>query len=137
MISFSNTEIAFQCMDKYRLFKALWLFRFMRFGMLVKAFKIIVNATIRIHLPVSWLLKPTIFKHFCGGETLDEASNTINILNKFNVKAILDYSVEGKDTLECYENALTETLATIDFVEHNSNVPFTVFKPSAFGNSSI
>ncbi len=137
MISFDNTEIAFQYIDKYRLLKALWLFRFMRFGKLVKASKILINAAIKIHLPVSLLLKPTVFKHFCGGETLEEAANTINILNKFNVKANLDYSVEGKDTTECYENALTETLATIDFAEHNPDVPFTVFKPSAFGNRMI
>ena len=137
MISFNNTEIAFQHYDKFRLNKAFWLFRFMRYGMLVKVGKIFINTAINLHLPVSWLLKHTIYNHFCGGETLKEASITVNILNKFNVKTILDYSVEGKEMLESYENALTETFATIDFAKDNPDVPFAVFKPSAFGSRLI
>jgi proline dehydrogenase len=109
----------------------------MRYGMLVKVGKIFINTAINLHLPVSWLLKHTIYNHFCGGETLKEASITVNILNKFNVKTILDYSVEGKETLESYENALSETLATIDFAKDNPDVPFAVFKPSAFGSRLI
>jgi proline dehydrogenase len=134
MISFNDTEIAFRYYNKFRLRKAFWLFRFMRYGWLVKTGKILINTAIKLHLPVSWMLKPTIFKHFCGGETLNEAALVINILNNYNVKAILDYSVEGKDTIECYENALTETIATIDFARKNQDVPFAVFKPSAFGS---
>lgn len=137
MVSFSNTEIAFQYCDKFKLIKAYWLFRLMRFGILVKAAKIFINAAVAIHLPVSWLLKPTIFRHFCGGESLNEASSTIKILNKYNVKTILDYSVEGKDTELSYEKALEETIATIDFAAQNPDVPFAVFKPSAFGNRVV
>jgi proline dehydrogenase len=137
MVSFSNTEIAFQYCDKYKLIKAYWLFRLMRYGTLVKAAKFFINTAIKLHIPVSWILKPTIFKHFCGGESLAEASSTIKILNKYHVKTILDYSVEGKDTLECYENSLKETIATIDFAAKNPDVPFAVFKPSAFGSRNI
>ncbi|MHC1706976.1 MAG: proline dehydrogenase family protein [Bacteroidales bacterium] len=56
------------------------------------------------------------------------------MLEKFNVKAILDYSVEGGHNEKQIEETLQETLLTIINAEKDSNVPFAVFKPTAFGN---
>ena len=134
MLSFENTEIAFYGRSNFELRRNYWLFKFMASHTLVYACKHLLNFFLKIHFPVSWILKPTLFKHFCGGETLAEAAKTINILQKRNTKTILDYSVEGKETTESYNNALNEILATVEFASKNKNIPFTVFKPSALGN---
>jgi len=105
----------------------------MSYNKLVRIGKHILNFSVIIHLPISKLLKHTIYRHFCGGESLIEASATINSLRFYNIKAILDYSVEGKENEAGFSNALNETLATIRFAASNPDVPFTVFKPSAFG----
>jgi proline dehydrogenase len=137
MISFRNTEIAFQYYNNNSLLKAYWLFRMMNSRLIVKAGIKIIDLSLKLHLPISWLLKPTIFKHFCGGESLQEASTTLFLLKKYNVKTILDYSVEDKENEEGFTNAFNEILATIEFAEKNSDVPFIVFKPSALASRTI
>ena len=138
MISFENSEVAFHHFSYSDLHKTYRLFKLMSSSVLVKVGKLLLNAAILIKLPISWMLKPTIFKQFCGGETLDEASKTIEFLKKYNVKAILDYSVEGDESELSFDKALNETLATINFAKMNKEeVPFTVFKPSAFGRRKI
>ncbi|MGC9343825.1 MAG: proline dehydrogenase family protein [Bacteroidales bacterium] len=52
------------------------------------------------------------------------------------MKSILDYSVEGKENDEDIQKALEETLRAIDFGGKNENIPFAVFKPTAFIKSS-
>jgi proline dehydrogenase len=52
-----------------------------------------------------------------------------------NVYSILDYSVEGSERDEVIEEALEETLRVIDYASTNENIPFTVFKPTAFARN--
>jgi proline dehydrogenase len=109
----------------------------MSYNKLVRLGKHVLNFAVLIHLPILKLLKQTIYKHFCGGESLTEAAATIKSLKPYNIKAILDYSVEGKENEAGFVNALIETLATIRFAASNPYVPFAVFKPSAFGKQEI
>jgi proline dehydrogenase len=137
MIDLENTEIALKYRTNKELRKAYWLFRFMSMNKWVKLGKHFLNFAIYMRLPVSWLLKPTIYKHFCGGENLVEASQTIDLLEQYHVKAILDYSVEGKENEESFAIALKETLATVEFAAQNQHVHFAVFKPSALGRQKV
>lgn len=137
MPSFDNTEIAYKHLTNRQLKKAYVLFKLMSSPTLVKAGKYFIMFCIKLHIPISWFLKPTIYKHFCGGEHLKEASKTIDILKDSNVKAILDYSVEGEENEKSFQKALDETLKTIEFARKNPHVPFAVFKPSGFGRRKI
>jgi proline dehydrogenase len=56
---------------------------------------------------------------------------------EYNVGSILDYSVEGKDTEEAFDNALSETLQTIENAKGNPDVPYCVFKPTGLGSSLL
>lgn len=134
---FDNVEIAFKYRTNKDLLHTYWLFKIMSVPWIVKAGKLILSAAIKMHIPVSWIVKPTIFKHFCGGETIDEAAQVITLLQKFNIKTILDYSVEGKENEKAYAIALEETLCTITKAAQDKNIPFAVFKPSGFGMRSI
>jgi len=53
-------------------------------------------------------------------------------MEKYGVKCILDYSVEGGESPAAIRAALEETLRTIENARVNRNIPFTVFKPTAF-----
>jgi proline dehydrogenase len=92
---------------------------------------------LKYHLPVEWAIKPTIYRHFVGGETIDECRKNIRQLEKYKVKAILDYSVEGKESTEDINLALEETLKTIRNAANDANVPFAVFKPTAFTTKNV
>ncbi len=129
---FQNTEVAFRIKSNFDLKRALWLFRIISYGFIVRIGNKIIPGAIRIGFPVSWIVKPTVFKHFCGGENLNECKPVVEKLGSAGVKSILDYSVEGGEDDAKIEVAFQETLKSIEFAGSNPNIPFAVFKPTAF-----
>jgi len=132
MLSFENTQIAFAHRSDRELRKAHLLFKMLSSNTLVSFGKKLTQLSIGLHLPVDWAVKPTIFAHFVGGVTIEECKKNVRLLEKAGVKAILDYSVEGKESIEDIEKAMEETLRTIQNAAVDQNVPFAVFKPTAF-----
>jgi proline dehydrogenase len=98
---------------------------------------VLAKIGIKMNLPLGWLVRPTVFSHFCGGETLDESRSVIGHLAKFRVKTVLDYAAENQSSEKNVEQVMHETLKTIDFASKNPNIPFAVFKPTAFAPVSI
>jgi proline dehydrogenase len=137
MVSFESTEIAFRSKSDRDLNKAYLLFRIISSRTIVKTGGFLSKSALKIHFPINWLVKPTIYNHFCGGETIDECIPTVQKLSKFNVKSILDFSVEGKEDPDEIRAALEETLRTIDNAARQDFIPFTVFKPTAFAISKV
>jgi proline dehydrogenase len=137
MISFASTEIAFRIKSNGELSRAYILFRAISNRMLVRVGGFLSKLAIRIRFPISWIVKRTIYSHFCGGETIDDCIPTIRKLSKYNVKSILDYSVEGGENPEQINAALEETLQTVKNARGNKDIPFTVFKPTAFIISEV
>ncbi len=137
MISFENTEIAFKSRSDKDLKRAYLLFKLISNNMLVFAGKKFSQFALKMHLPVDWAVRPTIYSHFVGGKTIEECRKNVRILEKFGVKAILDYSVEGSDSEEIINQTLEETLLTIHNASKDANVPFAVFKPTAFTRDII
>jgi proline dehydrogenase len=97
----------------------------------------LLNIALKIRFPISWIVKPTIFKHFVGGESLTDCLPIVDSLAKFNVKSILDYSVEGKDNDQSHESAYNEILRSIHNAANNENITFAVFKPTGLINTNI
>jgi proline dehydrogenase len=104
---------------------------------LVKTGGSLAKTAVSISLPIGWAVKPTIYKLFVGGETMESCNPIIENFAKHNVKIVLDYSVEGGKTDAQIQAALDETLRTIDNAAINSNIPYAVFKPTAFGLPEI
>jgi len=132
MVSFSNTEIAFKIKSNRELRKAYILFRAISSSLLVKAGGFFARLAIRIRFPIGWIVKPTIYSHFCGGETIEDCLPTVRKLAAFKVYSVLDYSIEGKEKEEDIEAALEETLRTVINAANHNYIPFAVFKPTAF-----
>jgi len=137
MVSFSSTEIAFKIKSGKELRKAIMLFKAISTPVLVKLGGLFSRLAIKTRLPINWIVKPTIYQHFCGGETIGDCLPVIEKLSAYNVKSVLDYSVEGKEETEEIEAALEETLRTVINAADNKNIPFAVFKPTAFARSII
>jgi len=127
-LSFENTEIAFRHSSNADLKRAYWLFRVINVNFLVKVGPPITNFAMKLHLPIKGLIKATIFKHFCGGETIRECENTIRSLAEGKVGTILDYSIEGEDDEEVFDNTRDEIIRTIKRAVKDSSIPITVFK---------
>lgn len=137
MISFDNTEIAFSSKSNSDLTWSYRLFHLMGKPWLVKVGKVLTNLAFTLHLPVKGLIKKTIFKQFCGGEFINDCDEKIAQLDEFNVGTILDYSVEGKETLADLEATKNEIIATINKGVGNDAIPFAVFKVSGVSRFSL
>ncbi len=137
MISFSSTEIAFKIKSNRDLWRANILFKAISNRTLVKVGGFLSNLAINIRIPISWIVKPTIYSHFCGGETIGDCIPTIRKLSGYNVKSVLDYSVEGGENPGQIQAAMEETLRTVINAKGNKDIPFAVFKPTAFIVSEV
>jgi proline dehydrogenase len=137
MISFSSTEIAFKIKSDRDLWRANILFKAISNRTLVKVGGFLSKLAINIRIPISWIVKPTIYSHFCGGETIGDCIPTIRKLSGYNVKSVLDYSVEGGENPGQIQAAMEETLRTVINAKGNKDIPFAVFKPTAFIVSEV
>jgi proline dehydrogenase len=136
-ISFDNTEFAFAYKSDKELKKARFLFSSMAKSWLVKLGTKITPWAIKVKLPINGLIKNTIFKQFVGGETLEETKPIIDVLSHYNVKAILDYGVEGKTGEENFEKATAEFIKVIEYAASQTNIPFISIKLTGFARFSL
>lgn len=136
-LSFENTEIAFRHSSNADLNRAYWLFKIININFLVKIGPPVTNFAIKIGLPIKGLIKATIFKHFCGGETINECNNTIKNLHSGGVGTILDYSIEGEDDEAVFDSTRDEIIRTIVRAATDKAVPLTVFKVTGVGRFAL
>ena len=126
----ANTRTAFAHKSDHDLWQAWWLFRIIGTPWLTAMGSVLTKVALGLHLPVKGLVKATIFKQFCGGETIEESLVTAHQLAKNGVGTILDYSVEGEDDQAAMDATAAEILRTIAAAKGNPDIPFSVFKPS-------
>lgn len=134
---FQNTEVAFHHLSDQDLYRAWTLFRTINVKPLVVAGPPLVTAALKLRLPIQGILRSTVFKQFCGGETLAECRSTINQLAKGKVYSILDYGVEGEKTEAGFNAAVNEVLKTVAEAKHNQKIPFNVFKLTAMARFEL
>ncbi|HPF93695.1 MAG TPA: proline dehydrogenase family protein, partial [Tenuifilaceae bacterium] len=137
MIQFNDTKIAFAWRSNSELVKAKVLFKTIAWPALVKVGSAMLNIALAIRFPISWIVKPTIFKHFVGGENLAESNKTAQRLLQYNVNSVLDYSVEGADDEAIQEEAFNEILRSVQNAKNNVSIAFTVFKPTGLISTKI
>ncbi len=137
MIDFSNTETAFKMKTKIDLLQSKLLFSALSSPMVVRILKSFTITALAVKLPIKGILKATVFRQFCGGESVEECREQINRLATMNVGAILDYSVEGKAQEQDFNRTLATTIETLQYAKINDNVSFGVFKPTGLGNINI
>lgn len=137
MLSFDNTEIAFRYKTNSDLRRARILFSTIANPALVNVGKSLTYFALKSHLPINWAIKPTLYKHFVGGETLQECEKTVQLLSKYKLKSILDYSVEGGQNHESMQRTLDETLRSVVHAGKHPDIPFAVFKPTAFASQEV
>ena len=134
-IDFEDTRTAFSIKSNRDLRRAYILFKLISYPILVKIGNPVIQVCSALRIPIGWIVKPTAFKHFVGGENLKACQPTVEKLKAANVYSILDYSVEGKDSEKAIEAALQETLRAVKHAGNNPDIPFAVFKPTAFGDN--
>ncbi len=137
MLNFDNTQLAFRAKTNGQLFKAKILFTLIKSQKMVRFGKWVSNLAISLHLPISWIVKPTIYSHFVGGVALDDCDKIVAELMEYGVESILDYSAEVAEGEFYINRTLAETLKSIYNAGKNRNIPYCVFKPSSLCRFSV
>ncbi|MEO6229691.1 MAG: proline dehydrogenase family protein [Ferruginibacter sp.] len=139
VISFDNTEYAFAYKKNADLKKAHLLFTVMGKPWLAKLGLTITPLAIKWKLPfVNAAIRQTIFGQFVGGETLEETSTVAKKLGEYNVKAILDYGVEGGDDGETgFDHSTSEFVRVINYAATQPNIPFMSIKVTGFSRFGL
>lgn len=123
-IDFTDTEIAFSTKSDKELVKMGRLFTLMNKNALVNFGSKVGLIAFKLRLPfVNFIVRNTIFKQFCGGETLMDCQSAIDTLYKHDSLTILDYGAEGKSTEEDFNRVMEETMRAIEFAASNNSVP--------------
>ena len=107
---FSDKYIDYSSKTKKELYESLILFSILSNKKSVIIGKCLLQIALKLHIPISIIIKKTVFKHFCGGEDISESKQTISQLGKHNIKTILDYSIEGKNDINILEKTYEEIL---------------------------
>ncbi len=136
-INFDDTATAFAYRTNGELKNSHFVFTTMSKPWMVKIGTVMTNLALRMKLPVKGIIKKTLFNQFCGGESIKDCNKTINLLGDYNVQTILDYSVEGLESEDGYNDTKEEALRVIDFAATNDHIPFCVLKLSGLGSTEL
>lgn len=137
MLDFNNLEIAFSSKTRSELNNAYLLFSTIKYPSLVKIAKVGTALALKIRFPLGWAVKPTLYRQFVGGETLEECESTVSHLKKFGVWSALDFSAEGKKTPAGIKATFEETKHSVDNARGNPNIAYAVFKPSTLTRDEL
>jgi proline dehydrogenase len=137
IISFDNTEVAFEYKTSKQLKKAQFLFSLMGKPWIVKLGIRLAPWSVKMGLPVKGLIRKTIFAQFAGGETLEQTTLVAKNLGEYHVKVILDYAVEGKEGEENFEHACNEFIRVINYAATQPNIPFMSVKMTGMSGFAL
>ena len=137
IVDFNDTKTAFELKSNKELRRAFYLFKLISYPFLVTLGKALVFLSIKLRLPVNFIIKNTVFDHFCAGINDVDSVRVVDSLASRNVSSYLHYSVEAAQSNADYDQCLESTLKTIDISKNNLNLPFVVFKPTGYGSTDL
>ncbi|MDC0249576.1 proline dehydrogenase family protein [Flavobacteriales bacterium] len=136
-IIFDNLKVAFEDKSDSDLSRAYLLFKTISNPIISKILTSFVKISMLFNLPISSIIKATVYKHFCGGTTINNSQETIDRLWDSHIGTILDFSAEGKESEIDFNRAMNETIASINKAKSQISIPFSVFKPTGLARFSL
>ena len=134
---FSNTKDAFSIKTDFELLRAHFLFKIIENRFLVKIGASLINFSLKFYIPITPLIKVTVFNHFCGGVSESDCNPVINKMYDKNVCSVLDFSTEAFKNETEFDKCFKKKLSVIDFIKNRVDIPFTVFKPICLGRLGL
>ncbi|NDD50225.1 MAG: proline dehydrogenase, partial [Flavobacteriia bacterium] len=135
--NFRDTAVAFQSHSDASLRRSHWLFKTLASPSLVKAGKAVTLWALAWRLPVKGLIRATVFRQFCGGETVVACKPVAQRHWELGVGSILDYSVEGQTDQAAYDQTTEMTLQTLALAASEDAVPLGVFKVTGLADTAV
>src|SRR5690606_41238606 len=97
----------------------------------------LISWSMRVSLPVKAIIKNTLFRQFCGGETLQEVAHTAGILKKYKMGVILDYSIEGQEEERVFDDTVLGLIKAIQHAATERNISFVRLKVTGIARFNL
>ncbi len=136
-INFQDTATAFADKTDDELKRKFRMFELMSSPLLTNFGTRFTALLLKLRMPVRGLIKRTVFRQFCGGETIEESQTTIEKLGASKIGTILDYSVEGKSSDHVFDSTKNEIIRTVTRAKEDEDVPFAVFKVTGVASFDV
>jgi proline dehydrogenase len=127
-ISFSNTEKAFSHLTDEDLDFSIKMFQLMQSPSLVKVGTALSKVALAANLPITGIVKSTVFRQFCGGVDLEESLKKVAELNEHKVGSILDYAVEGAQDELTFDHTAEQIINVIRKAKTTDGIPVASMK---------
>jgi proline dehydrogenase len=137
VLNFNNTQNAFAHKTNYELKQAFFLFSTLASPALTGIGVKLTQLAFKIGLPISGIIKQTLYKQFVGGTNLEEASQAAAKIYQHGVGVILDYGVEGKVSEQEFDHTTQEFIEAIEFAEGKKHIPFVSIKVTGFARFAL
>lgn len=136
-VQFDNTEKAYCLKSNSDLYKSYLLYKLIANKYLVAFSTQIAWLILKLRLPLLFVFKKTIYKQFCAGEQREDSMKIVNLLASQHVKSYMHFAAEAEWSEEGMEDHLQKSLDTLAFSKGNTDIPFTVFKPTGLGSLAL
>jgi len=133
-LSFQDTELAFRHMSDHDLRRRYMLFRMIDSPVLTRLGPPFITFCLRMGLPVTGIIKRTIYDIFAGGTSIEGTEDRSQQLLDARVQTILDYSVEGKKDDPGFDATRDEIIATLRYGAEREAVAFSAMKVSGIAH---
>ncbi len=135
---FNNTKGAFSLKSDQELEDSIFVFKMMSRPWMVSIGTWLTKTAFQLHLPVKGLVKKTIFKQFCGGETREECIPVMQRMMTSKVHTVFDYASEIREKGEAaFDKDLQNQLEIAAFAKDRKEIPFLAIKPTNLGAFSV
>ena len=136
-MNFNNLKVAFSDKSNSDLNRAYLLFKSISNPNFSRILTSVLKICLWLKIPISPIIKATVFKHFCGGTNIKNSQKKIEFLWKSHIGTILDYSAEGKKSEKDFNHVMEETIQTIYKAKSETSIPFSVFKFTGLTHISL
>lgn len=135
---FDNTKRAFSLKTDKDLKESIWLFRMMSRPWMVSLGTRLTTFSLKYNLPVKFIIRNTIFKQFCGGESSQDCVPIIKKHFDEKVYTVFDYASEIREKSDIeLEKDLDDQIWLSNFAVKYEAIPYVAIKPSQLGRFKI
>lgn len=121
--------IAYRHLNTAQLWRAASLLRILGTARYAQLGTWLVQAALSLRLPVTPLIRWSLFQHFCGGESIAACEPLVQRFAALGVASLLDYAVEAQKTTAAFNATVAEVKRSIEAASERTQA-FAVFKVS-------
>ena len=134
---FNDLKVAFEDKSDHDLNRAYFLFKTISNPLISRTLTVFLRFAIYLRLPINNIIQATVYKHFCGGLSIENSQETIDKLWNSRIGTILDFASEGKKSEDDFNKAMHETIASLHKAKTTKKIPFSVFKATGLARLNL